>query len=114
MQGSSLHITNVIHNLIDNALKYSLKNPFILITLKDSSEKLTLLVEDRGIGIPKEYHKKIFEKFFRVPTGDVHNAKGYGLGLNYVSSVIKSHGGKIEVESEVGVGSLFRIVLPRY
>ncbi|SKC71490.1 two-component system, OmpR family, phosphate regulon sensor histidine kinase PhoR [Ohtaekwangia koreensis] len=114
MQGSSLHVTNVIHNLIDNALKYSLKNPFILITLKNSSDKLTLLVEDRGIGIPKEYHKKIFEKFFRVPTGDVHNAKGYGLGLNYVASVIKSHGGKIEVESEVGVGSLFRIALPKY
>lgn len=110
MQGGLMHITNVIYNLLDNALKYSLKNPFILVTLKGAPDKLTLLVEDRGIGIPKEYHKKIFEKFFRVPTGDVHNAKGHGLGLNYVASVVKSHGGKIEVESETGVGSVFRIV----
>jgi signal transduction histidine kinase len=110
MQGGSMHVTNVIYNLLDNALKYSLKNPFILVTLKGTPDKLTLLVEDRGIGIPKEYHKKIFEKFFRVPTGDVHNAKGHGLGLNYVASVVKSHGGKIEVESETGVGSVFRIV----
>lgn len=109
MQGGLMHITNVIYNLLDNALKYSLKNPFILVTLKGTPDKLTLLVEDRGIGIPKEYHKKIFEKFFRVPTGDVHNAKGHGLGLNYVASVVKSHGGKIEVESETGVGSVFRI-----
>lgn len=109
MQGGSMHVTNVIYNLLDNALKYSLKNPFILVTLKSMPNKLILLVEDRGIGIPKEYHKKIFEKFFRVPTGDIHNAKGHGLGLNYVASVVKSHGGKIEVESETGVGSVFRI-----
>jgi signal transduction histidine kinase len=113
IQGGQMHITNVIYNLLDNALKYSPKNPFILVTLKDAPDKLTLLVEDRGIGIPKEYHKKIFEKFFRVPTGDIHNAKGHGLGLNYVSSVVKSHGGKIEVESEAGVGSVFRIELIR-
>jgi two-component system, OmpR family, phosphate regulon sensor histidine kinase PhoR len=109
MQGGLMHITHVIYNLLDNALKYSLKNPFILVTLKGATDKLILLVEDRGIGIPKEYHKKIFEKFFRVPTGDVHNAKGHGLGLNYVASVVKSHGGKIEVESAEGVGSVFRI-----
>lgn len=113
LQGGGMHLTNVIYNLIDNAMKYSAKSPVIRIILKSSPQQLTLIVKDQGVGIPKEYKKKIFEKFFRVPTGDVHNAKGYGLGLNYVASVVKSHSGKIDVESEVGLGSTFRIVLPK-
>ncbi|HEY9008650.1 MAG TPA: HAMP domain-containing sensor histidine kinase [Ohtaekwangia sp.] len=113
LQGGAVHLSNVIYNLLDNAMKYSAKDPVIRVILKNSPQQLTLLVKDQGIGIPQEYKKKIFEKFFRVPNGDVHNTKGYGLGLNYVASVVKSHGGKIEVESEVGVGSTFKVVLPK-
>jgi two-component system phosphate regulon sensor histidine kinase PhoR len=102
----------VLFNLLDNALKYSKDNPSIRIELKDESEQIFLLVTDNGIGIPAEYHKKIFDKFFRVPSGDTHNVKGYGLGLSYVSYVIQRHYGTIEVESQPGIGSRFIIKLP--
>jgi two-component system phosphate regulon sensor histidine kinase PhoR len=108
-----LHITSVLFNLLDNALKYSKENPSIRIDLKDETEQIFLLVTDNGIGIPPEYHKKIFDKFFRVPSGDnTHNVKGYGLGLSYVSYVIQRHYGSIEVESQPGIGSRFIIKLP--
>jgi len=107
-----LHITSVLFNLLDNALKYSKENPSIHIELKDETEQITLLVTDNGIGIPAEYHKKIFDKFFRVPGGDTHNVKGYGLGLSYVAYVIQRHYGSIEVESKPGIGSRFIIKLP--
>jgi two-component system, OmpR family, phosphate regulon sensor histidine kinase PhoR len=107
-----LHITSVLFNLLDNALKYSKENPTIRIDLKDETEQIFLLVSDNGIGIPAEYHKKIFDKFFRVPSGDTHNVKGYGLGLSYVSYVIQRHYGSIEVESQPGIGSRFIIKLP--
>ena len=113
MKASAVHITNVIYNLLDNALKYSPSNPTILIKLSDLGEKISLTVSDHGLGIPKEFHKKIFEKFFRMPTGDVHNIKGYGLGLSYVEGVVKAHGGSIEVMSEVGKGSTFIIQFPK-
>lgn len=111
--GSELHLTNVLYNLLDNALKYGRPNSSIDLKIENSDSHLELSIRDEGIGIAKEYQKKIFEKFFRVPSGDVHNVKGYGLGLNYVASVVKRHGGKIEVESEVGKGSLFIIRLPK-
>ena len=85
----------------------------ITITLKNSTEALILSVKDNGTGIARDYHKKIFEKFFRVPTGDVHDTKGYGLGLNYVAGVVKEHKGTIRVISEPGKGSEFVVVLPR-
>jgi two-component system phosphate regulon sensor histidine kinase PhoR len=113
LKGSEVHLTNVIYNLLDNALKYGRDNSMIELRLKDSAGQLEISIRDFGIGIAKEYQKKVFEKFFRVPTGDVHNVKGYGLGLNYVASVVKKHGGKIDVESEEGKGSLFIIVLPK-
>jgi two-component system phosphate regulon sensor histidine kinase PhoR len=113
LRASTVHITNVIYNLLDNALKYSPTNPAIRISLKDLGEKLSLTVSDNGLGIPSEFHKKIFEKFFRMPTGDVHNIKGYGLGLSYVEGVVKAHHGAIEVVSEPGNGSSFTITLPR-
>jgi len=112
MEGSQTHLTNVIYNLVDNALKYSPDQAHLTITLKDQHDKLILTVQDRGIGIPSQYKKKIFEKFFRVPTGDVHNIKGYGLGLSYVVSVVSEHNGNIEVESEPGKGSTFIVQLP--
>jgi two-component system, OmpR family, phosphate regulon sensor histidine kinase PhoR len=113
MNGDRIHLTSVIYNLLDNALKYSKENPEINIHIKSQNGQLQLAVQDNGIGIPGEYKNRIFEKFFRVPTGDVHNVKGYGLGLNYVSSVVKQHGGSIEVESEAAEGSTFTVHLPR-
>lgn len=111
--GGSVHLTNVIYNLLDNALKYSDRQPHISITMEENENRVVLKIADQGIGIPREYSKKIFEKFFRVPAGDVHNVKGYGLGLSYVQSVVKSHNGKIEVSSEQGKGSTFIIFLPK-
>jgi signal transduction histidine kinase len=113
ISGGSVHLTNVIYNLLDNALKYSQGEPDISVSLTENQNQVVLKVADKGIGIPKEYNKKIFEKFFRVPAGDVHNVKGYGLGLSYVESVIRSHKGKIEVESERGKGTTFTISLPK-
>jgi two-component system phosphate regulon sensor histidine kinase PhoR len=107
-----LHITSVIYNLLDNALKYSKDKPEIDVSLRHETDNLVLEVTDKGIGIPEGFKEKIFDKFFRVPTGDHHNIKGYGLGLSYVSHVVKKHGGTIGVESEPGKGSTFTIKLP--
>jgi two-component system phosphate regulon sensor histidine kinase PhoR len=113
IEGSEAHLTNVLYNLLDNALKYSPEGTVLTVGLSDSDDHLLLKVADQGIGIEKEYQKKIFEKFFRVPSGDVHNTKGYGLGLSYVAGVITSHNGTITVQSEPGKGSTFLITLPR-
>ena len=113
VEGSSEHLTNVFYNLLDNALKYSADESPIDILLKEDSDKVIIEIKDNGIGIASSYQKKIFEKFFRVPSGDVHNVKGYGLGLSYVASVVKSHNGEITVESEPGKGSSFIITLPK-
>lgn len=113
LQGSQEHLTNVFYNLVDNAVKYSGDDARLTVSIENSTETIVVTVSDSGIGIPHEYQKKIFEKFFRVPSGDVHNTKGYGLGLSYVWSVIESHGGEIAVESEPGNGSTFIIKLPR-
>ena len=112
IEADRLHTTSVLFNLLDNALKYSRENPSIHIELKGEAERILLSVTDNGIGIPAEYHKKIFDKFFRVPSGDTHNVKGYGLGLSYVAYVIQRHHGSIEVESQPGIGSRFIIKLP--
>lgn len=113
ISGGSVHLTNVIYNLLDNALKYSTGEPVISVSLVGNQGQVILKIADKGIGIPKEYNKRIFEKFFRVPAGDIHNVKGYGLGLSYVESVVRSHKGRIEVESEYGKGSTFTIWLPK-
>jgi len=112
VRGSEIHLTNLVFNLLDNALKYSSSNPVINIKLTAHATKIYLTISDEGIGIPREYQSKIFEKFFRVPTENIHNVKGYGLGSNYVQSVVKSHGGKIVVSSEPGKGSTFVVTLP--
>lgn len=113
LEGSQTHLTNVIYNLVDNAIKYSNDGSAITIILGSTAQHVKLSIVDSGIGIPKEFQKKIFEKFFRVPTGDIHNIKGYGLGLSFVASVIKSHHGSIGVESEPGKGSTFTVLLPK-
>ncbi len=113
LRGDKLHFTSVIFNLLDNALKYSRSNPKVLIHLREEQDFLQLNVTDNGIGIPADYKDRIFEKFFRVPTGDHHNVKGYGLGLSYVAYVVQRHGGEISVSSEEGYGSHFTIKIPR-
>ena len=111
IEADKLHITNVIHNLLDNSLKYSSKSPLVTISTRDVIGGLIIRIKDNGIGIAKYNHKRIFEKLFRVPTGDLHNVKGFGLGLSYVKSIIDLHKGKIMVESKLGSGSTFTVNL---
>ncbi|TAL51829.1 MAG: ATP-binding protein, partial [Chitinophagaceae bacterium] len=87
--------------------------PAILVELKEEGDNVLMIVKDNGIGIAQEYQDKLFEKFFRVPAGDTHNAKGYGLGLSYVSHVVKKHKGTITVDSQPGIGTRFMITLPK-
>jgi signal transduction histidine kinase len=110
-----MHITNVLFNLLDNAVKY--RRPDVPLKLMvrtwDEGGKLQISVEDNGIGIKKEYQKKVFDRFFRVPTGNVHDVKGFGLGLAYVRKIIEDHKGSIRAESGEGnVGTKFIITLP--
>ena len=114
LKGDHLHLASVVYNLLDNALKYSGDKIEIQISLEDQIKRLRLEVTDNGIGIPPAYHDKVFEKFFRVPTGNLHNAKGYGLGLSYVAHVVNRHHGTIKVESIEGNGSKFIISLPKH
>lgn len=107
-----VHFQNVINTVLDNALKYNDKVPEITIAVGRDQGGLFISIADNGIGIPKEYHRKIFEKFFRVPTGDVHNVKGYGLGLNYVKMIAKAHAWSLRVDSQINKGSIFTIIIP--
>jgi two-component system, OmpR family, phosphate regulon sensor histidine kinase PhoR len=109
--GDKTHLTNALCNLIDNAIKYSNKNPEITIATLNTEQDLTVIISDKGIGIEEEFHDKIFEKFFRVPTGNVHDVKGFGLGLAYIKTIIELHDGKINLESESGEGTKFTITL---
>jgi len=113
IEADRIHIMSVIYNLIDNALKYSPNNPEIDIRLQPKGEFIQLSVQDNGIGIPPKYQDKIFDKFFRVPTGDRHNTKGHGLGLSYIASVIEEHGGTISLQSKLHEGSIFTVRLPQ-
>ncbi|MBN1133181.1 MAG: HAMP domain-containing histidine kinase [Bacteroidales bacterium] len=110
--GDDIHITNVISNLLENALKYTRGKPEIKILTKNKNNHLVLTIKDNGIGISKENQNRIFDKFFRVPTGNIHNAKGFGLGLSYVKMIVEQHNGKIELKSELNKGSQFDIHLP--
>ncbi|HVZ25837.1 MAG TPA: HAMP domain-containing sensor histidine kinase [Sediminibacterium sp.] len=112
VRADRLHLVSVIYNLLDNAIKYSNGEPDIQVRIDRTDEKIVLTVCDKGIGIPAAYQDKIFDKFFRVPAGDRHNTKGYGLGLSYVLHVVQKHGGSIRVESEAGKGSCFTIQFP--
>ncbi|HWR33318.1 MAG TPA: HAMP domain-containing sensor histidine kinase [Chitinophagaceae bacterium] len=113
LQGDRLHLLSVVFNLLDNAIKYSNGDPSIQIELNGDEQNVELSIKDNGIGIPQEYENKVFEKFFRVPAGDTHNTKGYGLGLSYAAHVVKKHNGIISVNSQPGLGTRFTIILPK-
>ena len=110
--GDKTHLTNALSNLIDNAVKYSNEKPEVFIRTINSDKNLIVEVSDKGIGIEKEYQKQVFDKFFRVPTGDLHDVKGFGLGLAYVKRIIALHGGTIELQSDKGTGTTFKITVP--
>ncbi|HTL09573.1 MAG TPA: HAMP domain-containing sensor histidine kinase, partial [Chitinophagaceae bacterium] len=112
IEADRLHMTSVIYNLLDNALKYSKGKPLIELRLTEHAQFIELSVADNGIGIANEYRYKVFEQFFRVPGGDRHNIKGYGLGLSYVNHIVQRHQGYMEVKSKLGEGSVFIVRLP--
>jgi two-component system phosphate regulon sensor histidine kinase PhoR len=112
VQADKIHFTNVVFNLVDNALKYTEKIPVIKVGTRDEAQGIVVFVEDNGIGISKENQKKIYEKLYRVPTGNIHNVKGFGLGLSYVKAIVDKHNGWIKVKSELNKGSRFEILIP--
>jgi len=107
------HLSGILINLIDNALKYTDKPPLIRISLISNSRKIYIKLEDNGIGIDKKYIRKVFMPFFRVPSGNVHNVKGSGLGLSYVKRICDLHGWKIRIESEPGKGTGITLTIPK-
>jgi len=113
LQADRLHLLSVVFNLLDNALKYSQEHPVVEIALDGDDNAIHLRITDNGIGIAPEYKNKIFEKFFRIPTGNTHNTKGYGLGLSYVAHVARKHDGKIFVDSKLGLGTAITISIPK-
>ncbi|HKM92866.1 MAG TPA: HAMP domain-containing sensor histidine kinase [Prolixibacteraceae bacterium] len=112
INGITAHFKLIFSNLIDNAIKYADKEPQISILLKSTNKKIEISIKDNGPGIEKRHHDLIFEKYYRIPTGDVHNVKGFGLGLTYVKKMIESYNGSIEIHSTKGSGTLFTIYLP--
>ncbi|HNX66570.1 MAG TPA: HAMP domain-containing sensor histidine kinase, partial [Bacteroidales bacterium] len=110
--GDREHLRNLVHNLLDNANKYSENTPEIKVLTRNNNYGIFLVVEDNGIGMTKAVQSKIFERFYRQTSGNIHNVKGFGLGLNYVKSIVDAHNGTISVESEPGCGSRFTVFIP--
>lgn len=112
IEGDQNHISNILHNLLDNAEKYSPEKPQIHISTKNVKDGIQITVSDKGIGMSKDALKNIFDKFYRVHTGNRHDVKGFGLGLSYVKALVSAHKGSINVSSELGKGSSFKLILP--
>jgi len=112
IQADRLHFTNIISNILDNALKYSKEKPQAVISVKKLQNEIKICIEDKGIGITKVDQKKLFSKFYRVPTGNVHNVKGFGLGLYYVRNICDAHGWLVELDSEADKGTTVSISIP--
>ena len=106
------HLNNIIYNLLDNAQKYTENNPEIVISTSDQTDGIELTVADNGIGMGKDAQRFIFDKFYRAEAGNVHNVKGFGLGLSYVKSVVEAHKGNISLKSQRNIGSEFKVFLP--
>lgn len=111
VNADKLHLTNIIYNLLDNAIKYSGETPCISVETSNKSNAIFLSISDNGKGIPLEEQKRIFQKFYRVPTGNIHDVKGFGLGLSYVKKIVKEHGWLIDLKSELDIGSTFTITI---
>ena len=112
IEGDRVHVTNLVYNLLDNANKYSPRKPLIRIYTENAGNGIIMTIEDNGIGIGKNDQKKIFDKLYRVPTGNIHEVRGFGLGLSYVKAIVEEHHGKISLESEVNKGTKFKVFLP--
>lgn len=112
LQGDSIHLRNAFRNLIENALKYSPEKPTITLLTRDVTNNIVVSISDQGIGIPKKYQKRVFDSFFRVPTGDIHTVKGFGLGLSYAKQIVTLHRGTIHLTSTPGKGTTLTIQLP--
>ena len=112
VEADEIHLTNIVYNLVDNAIKYSPDKPHITIRTQSLPDGVSLTVTDRGLGLSKEQQGRIFETFYRVPTGNLHDVKGFGLGLSYVRKMVDAHHGRITVDSQLGQGSAFEVIIP--
>ncbi len=112
VKGDELHLSNVLYNLVDNAIKYSPEELHLTVSTANEADGIRIAVADHGLGLSREQIQRIFDKFYRVPTGNLHNVKGFGLGLSYVKKMVQAHGGTVNVTSQGGEGSVFSVWLP--
>jgi len=112
VNGDKIHLLNVFLNLVDNAIKYSEGAPIITVKTVNMKNNIKIFVADKGIGMSKEHITKIFDKFYRVSKGNIHNVKGFGLGLSYVKAIVMAHNGNIDIKSDLGKGSIFEVTIP--